>query len=83
MIRVATVNILCRLLSIHPCYLWRGTLDYIFVSPEIRVIECGVILDRPSTSDPTLYASDHLGMVATLEIPATSNSRESDHARAH
>jgi endonuclease/exonuclease/phosphatase family metal-dependent hydrolase len=61
-----------RLLSIHPSDVWRGTLDYIFVSPEIRVIDCGVILDRPSPEDPTLYASDHLGMAATLEIPSTA-----------
>jgi len=39
------------------------------VSPDVRVVECGVFLDRPSPDDPTLYASDHLGLAATLEIP--------------
>jgi hypothetical protein len=29
-----------------------------------------VFLDRPSPGDPTLYASDHLGLAATLEIPS-------------
>ena len=50
---------------------WRGTLDYIFVSPGVRVVDCGVFLDRPSPDDPTLYASDHLGLAATLEFPAS------------
>ncbi len=61
---------LCRLFSIVPSDLWRGTLDYIFVSPGIRVIECDLILDRPSPEDPTLYASDHFGLAAALAIPA-------------
>jgi endonuclease/exonuclease/phosphatase family metal-dependent hydrolase len=49
---------------------WRGTLDYIFVSPDVRVVQCGVILDRPSPDDSTLYASDHVGLAAALEVPA-------------
>ncbi len=58
------------LFSNGPSDIWRGTLDYIFVGPEIAVIECRVILDRPSPGDSTLYASDHFGLAATLEIPA-------------
>lgn len=65
---------LLRLFSNRPGATWRGTLDYIFVSPGVRVVECGVILDRPSPHDPTLYASDHLGLAATLEIPADDSS---------
>ncbi len=62
---------LLRLFSNQPGGYWRGTLDYIFVSPHIRVIECDVILDRPAEADPTLYASDHLGLGATLEVSAS------------
>ena len=69
-IRKAITAGLYRLLSNGPSDIWRGTLDYIFVSPEIAVVECGVILDRPSPGDSTLYASDHFGLSATLEIPA-------------
>ncbi len=58
-----------RLFTNRPGSTWRGTLDYIFVSPEIRVVECDVFLDLPSPDDATLYASDHLGLAATLEIP--------------
>jgi endonuclease/exonuclease/phosphatase family metal-dependent hydrolase len=47
---------------------WRGTLDYIFVSPGLRVADCELILDRPSPDDQTLYASDHFGLSATLEL---------------
>jgi endonuclease/exonuclease/phosphatase family metal-dependent hydrolase len=83
-VRRKVTSRLFRLFSIYPSDLWRGTLDYIFVSPEIQVLECGVILERPSASDPTLYASDHLGMAATLEIPSTASSlsRGSEHGRA-
>jgi endonuclease/exonuclease/phosphatase family metal-dependent hydrolase len=69
-VRRAVTSGLCRLFSILPGDIWRGTLDYIFVSPGIGVVECSVILDRPSPADPTLYASDHFGLAATLEIPA-------------
>lgn len=69
-VRRAVTRGLCGLFSIVPSDIWRGTLDYIFVSPGIRVVECDVILDQPSPEDPTLYASDHFGLAATLEIPA-------------
>jgi endonuclease/exonuclease/phosphatase family metal-dependent hydrolase len=59
-----------RAFSVRACDLWSGCLDYIFVSPDVRVVECGVFLDRPSPGDPTLYASDHLGLAATLIIPS-------------
>jgi endonuclease/exonuclease/phosphatase family metal-dependent hydrolase len=69
-VRRVIVSGLCRWFSIVPSDIWRGTLDYIFVSPGVGVVECSVILDRPSPGDPTLYASDHFGLAATLEIPA-------------
>lgn len=68
-VRGAATRGLLRLFSNRPGDSWRGTLDYIFVSPDVRVVECGVFFDRPSPDDPTLYASDHLGLAATLEIP--------------
>ncbi len=67
--RMATRGLL-RLFSIQASDLWRGSLDYIFVSPEVRIVECGLFLDRPSPDDPTLYASDHFGLAATLKIPS-------------
>ncbi len=67
--RMATRS-LFRYFSIQPSDLWRGSLDYIFVSPDVRVIECDVFLEQPSLDDPTLYASDHFGLIATLEIPS-------------
>ena len=69
-VRRAITSGLCRSFSILPGDIWRGTVDYIFVSPGIGVVECSVILDRPSPRDPTLYASDHFGLAATLEVPA-------------
>lgn len=63
---------LLKLFSIEPSDLWRGTLDYIFVSPNIRVVECDVVFDHPSPDDPTLYPSDHFGLAAS---PGDSVSR--------
>lgn len=47
---------------------WRGTLDYIFVDPAVRVRECEVVLNRPSPHDTRLYPSDHFGLMATLQL---------------
>jgi endonuclease/exonuclease/phosphatase family metal-dependent hydrolase len=50
-------------------------LDYIFLRPAraggraLRVLEVAIILDRPLTSiGVPAYASDHFGLVATIEI---------------
>jgi endonuclease/exonuclease/phosphatase family metal-dependent hydrolase len=46
-----------------------GTFDYIFVSRRgIRVMEARVAFNRPHAEDPTLYPSDHFGLVARLVI---------------
>ncbi len=45
-----------------------GTLDYIFISQEFRVLDAGLAFDRPAADDPDLYPSDHLGVCARLEL---------------
>jgi endonuclease/exonuclease/phosphatase family metal-dependent hydrolase len=46
-----------------------GTFDYIFVSRRgIRVMEARVAFNRPHADDPTLYPSDHFGLLARLVI---------------
>ena len=48
---------------------WAGCLDYIFVSPAVkRVVSASLFCDIPSPIDDTLYPSDHVGVIATLEI---------------
>jgi endonuclease/exonuclease/phosphatase family metal-dependent hydrolase len=44
-----------------------GTLDYIFVSPEFRVLEAGIAFDTPSPDNGDLFPSDHLGLYAVLQ----------------
>jgi endonuclease/exonuclease/phosphatase family metal-dependent hydrolase len=44
-----------------------GTLDYIYVSPEFRVVDAGLAFDRPSPDNADLFPSDHLGLYAVLE----------------
>ncbi len=45
---------------------WRASIDHIFVGRGIEVESCHVIFEQPSPTDDTLYASDHLGVLAAL-----------------
>jgi len=46
-----------------------GMFDYIFLSRRgIRVLEARVAFNRPHAEDPTLYPSDHVGLLARLAI---------------
>lgn len=47
---------------------WRGTLDYVFVNDGVQVRDCRVVLNEPAPHDPSLYPSDHFGLMATLEL---------------
>ena len=48
---------------------WSGCLDYIFISSAIaKVVEVSLFCKKPDATDPTLYPSDHVGLLATLEI---------------
>ena len=47
---------------------WRDTLDYVFVSPGVAVRECRAIFDKHAPGDATLFASDHLGLMAAFEL---------------
>jgi endonuclease/exonuclease/phosphatase family metal-dependent hydrolase len=45
-----------------------GCLDYIWVRGAVEVESCRLAFDRPAADDPTLYPSDHLGLVARIRI---------------
>ena len=44
-------------------------IDYVFVSPSLVVRDCRIAFDEPAASEPGLYPSDHVGLVADLEVP--------------
>lgn len=44
------------------------TIDYIFVSYGIEVVEAFRVFDQPDPDDASLYASDHYGLMARLEL---------------
>ncbi len=48
---------------------WAGCLDYIFVSPTLKVTEARIFCNRPAAHDHDLYPSDHVGLLATVRIP--------------
>lgn len=45
---------------------WHQTVDHIFVDRAVDVRDCRVIFDLPASHDPSLFASDHLGLLAEL-----------------
>ena len=46
----------------------RVCIDYVLVRGSVRVKDARLAFDQPSANDPGLYPSDHLGLVADLEI---------------
>ncbi len=48
---------------------WAGCLDYIFISPAIkRVQSAAIFCDKPAEEDDTLYPSDHVGLIAGIDV---------------
>lgn len=48
---------------------WAGCLDYIFVSPAVtRIRTAAIFCNQPAENDDTLYPSDHVGLIATLDL---------------
>jgi endonuclease/exonuclease/phosphatase family metal-dependent hydrolase len=48
---------------------WAGCLDYIFISAAVPIVkEALLFCNKPSSLDPTLYPSDHVGLIAKLEV---------------
>jgi len=48
---------------------WSGCLDYIFLSPAVGgKVSAALCCNKPSEDDDTLFASDHVGIVATIEV---------------
>ncbi|MDP9375384.1 MAG: endonuclease/exonuclease/phosphatase family protein [Chloroflexota bacterium] len=43
-----------------------GTVDYLFVSPRLRIAAADLTFTQPAERDPTLYPSDHYGLLAEL-----------------
>lgn len=48
---------------------WTGCLDYLLLSPAVgQVLEARLFCHRPAAGDPTLYPSDHVGLLARLAV---------------
>ena len=45
-------------------------LDYVWISGPVNVRSARLVFDRPAVDDPTLFPSDHRGILAELEIGA-------------
>lgn len=52
-----------------------GCLDYIWLRGDVRARSARLAFDRPAVGEPTLYPSDHLGIVAGLEVGAGDGPR--------
>jgi endonuclease/exonuclease/phosphatase family metal-dependent hydrolase len=48
---------------------WSGCLDYVFLSQAVnRVISARLFCNKPSSSDPYLYPSDHVGLLVEIAV---------------
>ena len=48
---------------------WAGCLDYIFLSTAVGPVSSArIFCQRPAAHDPSLFPSDHVGLLAVLEI---------------
>jgi endonuclease/exonuclease/phosphatase family metal-dependent hydrolase len=43
-------------------------IDYIWVSPSIKIVASGLCFDKPAPDDSALWPSDHVGVWADLEL---------------
>lgn len=54
---------------VQPLNQWSGCLDYIFVSPSVGPVRSArIFCDQPDDEDNTLYPSDHVGLLAEIEM---------------
>lgn len=44
------------------------TIDYIFISPNLKVADCHLVFDTPHPQNPHIYASDHYGLCAEIVL---------------
>lgn len=44
------------------------TIDYIFISPDLKVTDCRLVFDTPNPLNPVIYASDHFGLCAEIVL---------------
>lgn len=47
---------------------WRGVMDYVFVSSGWAVLTAGIFGDKPDPEDKHLYPSDHRGVYGDLRL---------------
>jgi len=47
-----------------------GCLDYIWLRGEITTVSCRLAWHRPAADDPTLFPSDHFGLIARIRLEA-------------
>jgi len=45
-------------------------LDYIWLAGAVRATGARLVFDRPAADDPTLYPSDHVGVLARVQLDA-------------
>lgn len=43
-------------------------IDYVLVDEHVEVVDAWLTFDEASSTDPTLVASDHFGVAATVTV---------------
>ena len=45
-----------------------SVIDYVLVDDRVEVLDAELTFDRAASTDPTLFASDHFGIAATVTV---------------
>jgi endonuclease/exonuclease/phosphatase (EEP) superfamily protein YafD len=51
-----------------------GCLDYIWLRGALEALDARLAFDRSAADDPTLYPTDHVGVLATVRVLASPGS---------
>ncbi|MGQ0519617.1 MAG: endonuclease/exonuclease/phosphatase family protein [Actinomycetota bacterium] len=57
-------------------------IDYVLVDEDLDVVDAWVAFDQAAAHDPTLFASDHFGVAATVRVAAGPSGAPAHQVRA-
>ncbi|MBW3547415.1 MAG: endonuclease/exonuclease/phosphatase family protein [Actinobacteria bacterium] len=54
--------------ALRPVVANGSVIDYVLVDDHLEVVDAWLTFDRPASTDPTLFPSDHFGIAATIRL---------------
>ncbi|HEV2069091.1 MAG TPA: endonuclease/exonuclease/phosphatase family protein [Acidimicrobiales bacterium] len=54
--------------ALRPSFTNGSVIDYVLVDDHLEVVDAWLTFDRPASTDPALFPSDHFGIAATIRV---------------